>query len=920
MLFLVNPVAVAQVPADSVVVTFRYHSSSGTTVYVPGEFNGWGPNAGGVISPGAVSQMSFDAGIGAWIKTYRFKIHDSGRTLGDSVYQYKFNVGGSTWNSDPLNPETNAADNSNSVLRLNRRFWFEFYGLDSSQTFIRIAAGLCYSNADTITSVLYETGPNPTDSLTVVDVTSSLDVSKRTLSFTPVTPIPKDDYLRLVAFTSAGDSVVYERIAYKPTLAQLPAYAQMGVTLPNPGLGRDSTTFRLQVTQKSVVLLRIAPAGTSLSTVTPVVLHRNYSSDDWWRNLDLPPGTYEYVYEFEDGKRIYDPWGRQDGVEGTRFTVGPEGLTADNYVWHTTGWVRPPLNRLVIYELNVREAVAQSAGQGGFKELISRLAHFNDLGVNAIELMPVTDYGNVGPSNYFSWGYDVNQHFALEPSYGTPAEFKELVDSAHARGIAVIMDVVFNHMTDAAPLWQMLPDESYNPYFKSATDLKPNEDALTFFRDMNHWTSYTQEYIHTVLKMWIDDYRIDGFRYDFTQGIGWDAVASDSALGIQGWSNRIKNEYGDSVYQIAEHLPESPALLMYTGLNSEWHDSFHDEIFKDLIPSQKPPFEDFSSLVLGLGAYPGNDVPATPSSYWSRTQPVNATVTHDEQSLIYEMLNFQGVTDTVEAIWRDKVYGTMMLASLGIPMLWQGMEYGESRGWKSDNEKLSYRPVQWNRASTDLGRYHFQWYKALIYQRRYNPALYNGTMSILVRDDPKRTIVWGFSDSVSSSQVVLAANCSSVADTIHNIQWLSTGVWHDVIDKTDLNVSSLPLPELIVRPYHAIIYTNMSDSELNIPVYVEQPKNAVVPEEYTLFQNYPNPFNPSTTIRFALPERAQVSLVIYDVLGRSVASLIQGARNRGTYNVTWDGRSGGRPVSSGMYVAVLRINNRTLSRKLLLVK
>ena len=115
-------------------------------------------------------------------------------------------------------------------------------------------------------------------------------------------------------------------------------------------------------------------------------------------------------------------------------------------------------------------------------------------------------------------------------------------------------------------------------------------------------------------------------------------------------------------------------------------------------------------------------------------------------------------------------------------------------------------------------------------------------------------------------------------------------------------------------------YTNKSDSELNIPVYVDQTKESPVPREFTLFQNYPNPFNPSTTIRFALAERARVSLVIYDILGRSVATLMRGTRDQGTYDVTWDGRSEGRAVSSGMYVAVLRINDRTLSRKLLLVK
>src|SRR3990172_6080701 len=147
--------------------------------------------------------------------------------------------------------------------------------------------------------------------------------------------------------------------------------------------------------------------------------------------------------------------------------------------------------------------------------------------------MPINDFGSVGASGH-SWGYDVNSYFALEPSYGTPGQFKALVDSVHARGMAVIVDVVFNHLNDTGPLWQMQPDAGQNPYFKLNNDFRPNEDALFFFRDMDHWTAQTQELIYAVLKMWIDEYRVDGFRYDFTQGIGWSVNEPDK--GILGWA------------------------------------------------------------------------------------------------------------------------------------------------------------------------------------------------------------------------------------------------------------------------------------------------------------------------------------------------------------------------------------------------
>ena len=924
--------ALSQSPADSAAVTFRYHDSPLQTVFVPGEFNGWGPNNAGVISPGAISQMSYNPSIGAWIKTYVFKIHDQfdvSRTLrdsvgyGDSVYQYKFNINGSNWLSDPLHPEQNPNDNHNSVLRLSDFAWFEFFAKDSSGYLTQIAASLIHKNSDSVTSVSFESTPTQSENPTILDVTGSYHRSSRVVSFSLAAPIPKNYAYRLVAKNQAGDSVIFKRSGYSLVLAQLPAYAKRGVTLPDDSAGRDSTTFRFQIPGKSIVLVRVGPVGQTLANVEPVALRRNSGSEDWWINMLLAPGTYEYLFEFEDGKTIYDPWGRQNGAYGTRFTVGPEGLTADNYNWTSTPYQRPPANRLVIYELNVREFAAKGSAQGKFKDLIPLLAHFNSLGVNAIELMPINDYGNIGPSNFFSWGYDLSHHFALEPSYGTPADFKELVDSAHARGIAVIVDVVFNHLNDPAPLWQMIPNEAANPYFKqpplvNPDDRRSNEDDLAFFKDMDLWTPEAQQYVDEVLKMWLDEYRVDGFRYDYTQGIGWSM--NDTTGGILGWTRRIRREYGSGIIQIAEHLPESPALIYYGGLTGGWHDSFRDEIFDDA-RFQNTSLTDFENLVLGLGAYPGNDAPATPSSYADRTQPVNATVNHDEQSLVYELLTFQGVTDTLEALIRDRVYAVMMFTSLGIPMVWQGMEYGEARGWHNDSEKLSYRPVQWSRQYNDLGQWHFQWYKALAYQRRFNPALYDGELKTLYRYDPQRTLVWGMSDSVSGAQVMVVANLSNNEQTITNIPWLSTGTWYDVINRTGLEVTALPISSFVVPRWTARVFSNKTDSALGMPVFIDREETSSVPPELSLDQNYPNPFNPQTTIRFRLPSAGMVTLKIYDILGREVSTLVHQHEKAGATEVFWNGRmTGGSVLPSGVYVAVLSGKNFSLTRKMLLLR
>jgi len=913
----------AQTSADSITITFRTHESASTTMFVPGEFNGWGPNSDGLIAPGAVSQMTYDPTLGAWIKTYTFRIHDaadSRRTLGDSVFQYKFNRGGlrTGWFSDPLNPEQNRNEYNNSVLRMTKFFWFQYYPHVVNQQIVRITVGLIHSNSDSIVAVKLTTGATPSAPLTTTDVTTNFEHSKRILDFLLAAPIGLLSYVRLVAYNSRGDSVALIKGGYDVMQMPMPSGTRHGVNLPGT-VSTDSTTFRLRLKGRSYILLRIAPLGQTPADAPPLLMRKSTNSDDWWLNLKLPDGTYEYVYELENGQQINDPWGRRNGDKGTRFTIGAEGLTADDYVWQSISYRRPPLNKLIIYELHVGEFAGgfygKAPGQGTFRDLITLLPYLDSLGVNAIELMPINDYGFVGRSGH-SWGYDVNSYFALEPAYGEPRDFKALVDAAHARGIAVIVDVVFNHLNDTSPLWQMEPDESKNAYFKPTSFLRPNEDPLFFFKDLDHWSYATQELVFEALKMWIEEYRVDGFRYDFTQGIGWDK--EDTTVGILGWANKVRDRYKGAIYQIAEHLPESPALLFFTGLTGGWHDSFHDEIFNEA-RFRNVSLSNFERLVIDLMAYPGNDSPAYPNQYSNRTQPVNCTVNHDEQSLIYEMTTFQNV-GIDEAVRRDKLYGTFMFTSLGIPMLWQGVEFSAPRGWRDGGERLSYRALEWNWFPTARGKLHYDYYRALVRQRRYNPALFSGELIKLRRYEAEKVLVWGFKDSATDSRVVIVANLSGTDQTLLSVPWLGGGTWYNVFDQSTLTVSDDSVRSMTVPGYTAVVFSNRSNESLGIPVTVEA-GNAPVPSEFKLYQNYPNPFNSTTTISYEIATADRVSLKIYDILGREVSTLVNKWQEAGFYTVRWNGLGlDGWSAHSGVYFARLVAGSFSDVKRLILIR
>ncbi|MFA6440048.1 MAG: T9SS type A sorting domain-containing protein, partial [Bacteriovoracaceae bacterium] len=361
----------------------------------------------------------------------------------------------------------------------------------------------------------------------------------------------------------------------------------------------------------------------------------------------------------------------------------------------------------------------------------------------------------------------------------------------------------------------------------------------------------------------------------------------------------------------AEHLPGSPALIYYSGLTGGWHDSFRDEIFDDA-RYQNTPLTDYENHVLGLTEYGGNDTPGSPSLYGGRTEPINATITHDEQSLIYEMTQFQGVSQT-EAVLRDKLYATFIFTSLGIPMLWQGQEFSAPRGWVND-QKLSYRPLDWDWMLVPRGTEHFNYYRTLIKQRLKNPALYQGQLKKLFRYEAAKTLVYGFEDTVTNSKMMVVANLHPFNQTPTNVPWLGEGTWYDIFDQTQITVSGNSIASMPMNAFTAKVYSNKSNAQLGITAV--KGTDAAMPVQFELTQNYPNPFNPATTIRYTVPAGGFVSLKVYDMLGREVSTLVESLQNAGQYSVTFDGSH----LSSGMYFYTLTAGGSSITKKMSLLK
>ncbi len=225
------------------------------------------------------------------------------------------------------------------------------------------------------------------------------------------------------------------------------------------------------------------------------------------------------------------------------------------YQWSeaTLNFQRPDKNNLVIYELWVYDYTPERT----LAAVMERMDYFVSLGVNAIELMPVTEFdGN------YNWGYSPNHYFAFDKAYGTPNDLKAFVDTCHSHGIAVIVDMVFNHATGLNPMNKLYPygeDLAYNPWFNVTA---PHSDNV--YEDWNHDFAPTKTMFTRALQYWLKEYKVDGFRMDLSHGLC--GTTNNAMTHIADYYNNGVKSVSDDAYFILEHWganmgSDRPALV-----------------------------------------------------------------------------------------------------------------------------------------------------------------------------------------------------------------------------------------------------------------------------------------------------------------------------------------------------------------------
>ena len=286
----------------------------------------------------------------------------------------------------------------------------------------------------------------------------------------------------------------------------------------------------------------------------------------WDAELDVEPGA-DYLYVLDDDDAWPDPCSRfqPEGVRGPSRVVDPAA-----FGWSDDGWPGLLLDELVVYELHV----GTFSETGTFEGVIPHLAELREPGVSAIELMPVATFpGNRG------WGYDGLYTFAPHPAYGGPEGLARLVDAAHAAGLGVILDVVYNHV---GPGSEALA--AFGPYFTDRHETFWGE-AIDYERPA------VREWAIQNACLWARDYHVDGFRLDAVQ-----AVFDDSPRHVLAeLADRVR-EQSPRALVISETEVDDYRPVEEWGHDAQWLDRFHHELHVLLTGERDGYYERFGSL------------------------------------------------------------------------------------------------------------------------------------------------------------------------------------------------------------------------------------------------------------------------------------------------------------------------------------
>ncbi len=634
--------------------------------------------------------------------------------------------------------------------------------------------------------------------------------------------------------------------------------------------------------------------------------NRMYRDGDYfWMEVDNLVAGQEYAYRYlVDGAYIADPFSDkiltvedsgipestypnlkefpEEAREGVwykdKLSIVQTGQQA--FDWQNNDYQKPAVPDLVIYELLMRDFFGPDGRN--YELMIDTLSYFKRLGINAIELMPIMEFN--GNDN---WGYQPHFMFAPDKSYGTKDALKRFIDAAHGEGIAVILDIVFNQQDTPNPyisLWfdyNTMRVKPENPMFNvNATH------PYNVFTDMNHESEMTQYYMDTTLHYWLNEYQVDGFRFDLSKG--FTQTNSGDNVGVWGQYDQSRIDLLTRMYdEVREYSTDSYLILEHFADNSEetvlanygfmlWGNGHWD--YKDLLQGKEKDIGWFSHINRG----------------WEEPNLVAYMESHDEQRLMDEMIRWGESTPDYDtrnlytALNRIKMASTIFYTIPGPKLLWQFGEFGYDVPrnlcpdgvtiGNGDDCKTNSKPTKWEYLEEENHLKLFKVVQELIKLKKEYAVYKTGTFEMRTGRNFVKDVILMNQDGIAApssadEMSVYAIANFGIENQTYEARFPFTGTWYSYFEGGEPLEVTNAVMSMELEPGQFALYFNFEidfPEEDLIEIVTSIPDH--LPNSGPGLTLYPNPADDVLKLSFSDGYVPVGSIEILDLSGKIVFS------------------------------------------------
>lgn len=611
------------------------------------------------------------------------------------------------------------------------------------------------------------------------------------------------DQLFIAELNVSGVSYYDTIRSYVPqpnVILPLPAGMKEGINYYNCA---DSVTLVLYAPNKTRCMLIGDFPNSNWYSNSQYQMNRTPDGVYYWKTVKnlLPQTEYAYQYLVDNSiyiadphcEKILDPWNDRyindsphvntypnlkpypvQASAGINGFVSVLQICEPQYNWQSTNFVKPDKKNLIIYELLVRDFSKET----NYQTIIDSVNYFKRLGVNAIEFMPLQEFNGNN-----SWGYNPTFYYAPDKAYGTKNKLKELIDLLHQNKIAVILDVVYNHMDAGAnPQGKLYWDAVGNKPAANSPWFNPNSiQSLGFFNDLNHESAATKYLTQTSLEHWLKEYKIDGFRFDYSKGMTQTPSSGDNSAYDQARIN-ILNNYYDSIvskypgtYMILEHfcVPAEENVLINKGFMT-WREMYYE--YNQSLEANGGN-KNFGDIMWNYNAN-GRNAPSPGL--------VGFMDSHDKERSVFNCINYgntsggaYNVRDTATAVERMEAAAAVLFTVPGPKMLYQFDEMGYDI---ARNNNTDPKPPHWEYLTKPYRLSLYNAYAQIIKLRLTNPVVFNnvpstynfnangGFVKYLQIGDP----------NIANMQISIVANLGVTNQTLP-LTFQKTGTWYNYL-------------------------------------------------------------------------------------------------------------------------------------------